>query len=221
MTKKKKVNNNVYGWHSGIVSVTEDALINPSYDRIFVLAQAMYEGYSIEKIHSLTQIDCWFLHKLKNISDFERKLMQLHSKNSLTRSDLLEAKKLGFSDRQIAKYIRSTAHIVRNLRINMNIIPCVKQIDTVAAEFPASNNYLYLTYNGTQDDIERDSGGIVVLGSGAYCIGSSVEFDWCAVNCIKTLSKLGKKTIMINYNPETVIFFVNIITIITIIAGNM
>ncbi|MBI5635941.1 carbamoyl-phosphate synthase (glutamine-hydrolyzing) large subunit, partial [Candidatus Micrarchaeota archaeon] len=180
----------------------EGELKNPSDDRVFCIPQAIKAGYSVEKIHALTKIDSWFLHKIKNVVDVESKLKADFGKNNI-----LEAKQHGFSDRQIARIVGKTDLEVMELRRTLGIHPCVKQIDSLAAEFPAQTNYLYLTYNGTQDDVEFGAGGgkqVMVLGSGTYRIGSSVEFDWCCVNSVNSLKSLGFKTIMVNYNPETV-----------------
>lgn len=168
--------------------------------RFFAIAKALKNGYSIQDLNEITKIDPWFLKKFKNIVDFER----IISKSRLEKDILLKAKKLGFSDSQIAKLKGKKEKEIRALRKKFNIIPSVKQIDTLSAEYPARTNYLYLTYNEEGDDIDFGKRGIVIIGSGPYRIGSSVEFDWCAVNCAKTLSKMGKRTIMINSNPETV-----------------
>ncbi len=168
--------------------------------RFFAIAKALKNGYSIEEINEITKIDPWFLNKFKNIVEFEK----LISRSKLGREILLEAKRLGFSDSRIAKLKGKKENEIRTLRKKFGIIPCVKQIDTLSAEYPAKTNYLYLTYNEEGDDIEYKEKGIIIIGSGPYRIGSSVEFDWCAVNCVKTLSKMGKRTIMINSNPETV-----------------
>lgn len=178
----------------------EDELQNPSENRIFAIAEAFNQSYSVDKIYELTKIDKWFLHKLKNIHTARKEL----EKSNLLHGNLRKAKQLGFSDKQIGM-IKNMAEIeVRNLRKKFNITPVVKQIDTLAAEFPAQTNYLYMTYNGDEDDVNFNDHGIMVLGSGAYRIGSSVEFDWCGVSCTRTLRKLSYKTIMVNYNPETV-----------------
>eukprot|EP01124_Arcella_intermedia_P028723 TRINITY_DN5904_c0_g1_i1.p1 TRINITY_DN5904_c0_g1~~TRINITY_DN5904_c0_g1_i1.p1 ORF type:complete len:2148 (+),score=473.24 TRINITY_DN5904_c0_g1_i1:212-6655(+) len=185
----------------------EEKLSNASHDRIFIIASALSKGLTVDQIHKYTKIDRWFLYKLQNIYQFERKLKnEIKSTHNLTQQIVLEAKQLGFSDNQIARCLNNTELVVRHLRKQFNVLPVVKQIDTVSAEFPAKNNYLYMTYNGTENDIPESSVSqpIMVLGSGAYCIGSSVEFDWCAVSCIRTLSDLGYSTIMVNYNPETV-----------------
>lgn len=180
-------------------------LSEPTDKRIFAIAEALKKGYSIDKIHQLTKITKWFLYKMKNIVETEEKLRNLKSLNDLDSKLLKEAKQNGFSDYQIAQLVNSDEISVRNYRKSLNVIPVVKQIDTMAAEYPAQTNYLYLTYHGSEDDIplgEKDQ--IVVLGSGPYRIGSSVEFDWCCVNAATQVNKSGYKSIMINYNPETV-----------------
>jgi carbamoyl-phosphate synthase large subunit len=189
-------------------------LAEPTDKRIFVIAKAISEGYSIEKIHELTKIDNWFLYKLKNIFDIESKISGFNNLNELPKDILLRAKQFGFSDFQIARSVFNSEDKdieldlmkVRNFRIENKITPFVKQIDTLAAEYPAQTNYLYLTYNGTEHDIEfeKDENSVVVLGSGAYRIGSSVEFDWCSVNAINAIKKNKLRSVMINYNPETV-----------------
>lgn len=168
--------------------------------RFFAIAKAIKDGYSIEKLNETTKIDPWFLEKFKNIVKFE----EIIASSKLGRDVLLKAKKLGFSDAQIAKLKGKRENEIRGLRKKFGIIPYVKRIDTLSAEYPARTNYLYLTYNEKGDDTDFEKRGIVIIGSGPYRIGSSVEFDWCAVNCVKTLSRMGKRTIMINSNPETV-----------------
>ena len=193
----------------------DKALREPTDKRIFVLSQALLSGYSIERIYELTKIDKWFLHKLNNIIETYKNLKNVNSLDELSVDLLKLAKEQGFTDFQIARAIDSSiagskAHAaslaVRQLRKSLNIVPVVKQIDTLAAEYPAQTNYLYMTYNGSSNDIqyENDNKSIVVLGSGAYRIGSSVEFDWCSVNALLTVKKQGYRSIMINYNPETV-----------------
>ena len=184
-------------------------LSEPTDKRIFAIAEALRQGYSVDKIHQLTKITKWFLYKMKNIVESEQKLRNLRgSKNlegCLTEEIMREAKQNGFSDLQIAQLVNSDEMTVRNYRKSLGVLPVVKQIDTMAAEFPAQTNYLYLTYHGVEDDIqlgEKDQ--IVVLGSGPYRIGSSVEFDWCCVNAATQVNKSGYKSIMINCNPETV-----------------
>ncbi len=179
-------------------------LSEPTDKRIFAIASSLQQGYSVDRIHELTKISKWFLFKMKNIIDAEKIL----TGKTLPQVDydlLKVAKQKGFSDNQIAMLTNSSEMEVRNLRKKWNITPSIKQIDTLAAEYPAQTNYLYLTYNGNEDDIKTsDANQIIVLGSGAYRIGSSVEFDWCCVNAVMTLSELEYKTIMINCNPETV-----------------
>ena len=181
----------------------DDELQTPSDQRMFAIANAMHQGYSVDKIWEMTQIDKWFLHRLKGLSDFA-KYMSKYSLTSITPTLIRQAKQLGFSDRQLARYWNSNELAVRRLRTENGVQPVVKQIDTVAAEFPAYTNYLYLTYNGSESDIDFADQGIMVLGSGVYRIGSSVEFDWCSVRAIRTLRQQGYKTVMVNYNPETV-----------------
>jgi carbamoyl-phosphate synthase large subunit len=172
--------------------------------RLFAIAHAMLnEGYTVDRLHDLTKIDKWFLHKLDNIVEVHRQIKA--SKLEDISADLMRtAKKTGFSDPQIADLIGSTEDEVRAARKALGVTPFVKRIDTLAAEFPAHTNYLYTTYNATSHDLEFNDEGTMVLGSGVYRIGSSVEFDWCAVTCARAVRDLGKKTIMINYNPETV-----------------
>ena len=178
-------------------------LVNPTDRRIFAIANAMAAGYSVERIHELSNIDRWFLTKLAGIIDAAAALE--HSGAAQLPAALLRhAKQLGFSDRQIARCAASAELAVRRRRQELGITPFVKQIDTVAAEFPAHTNYLYTTYNAVEHDISFEDQGVMVLGSGVYRIGSSVEFDWCAVRAIRTLREHGYKTVMVNYNPETV-----------------
>ena len=181
----------------------DQELQTPSDQRLFAIANAMHAGYSAEKVWEMTQIDKWFLKKLKKLSDFG-KFMSTFTTATIKSGLLLQAKQLGFSDRQLAKFWGSNELAVRRLRVEAGIVPFVKQIDTVAAEFPAFTNYLYLTYNGVEHDISFEDHGIMVLGSGVYRIGSSVEFDWCSVRAIRTLREHSFKTVMVNYNPETV-----------------
>ena len=192
----------------------EKELAEPTDMRIFVIADALKKGWNVEQINRLTRIDSWFLYKLQNIVHLEEKLGAYQSLEELPDDLLREAKLQGFSDFQLARIILKTDpdHIehrmldVRRHRIERNIVPVVKQIDTLAAEYPAQTNYLYLTYSGASHDIpfEHDNRSVVVLGSGAYRIGSSVEFDWCSVSALNTVKKRGFRSIMINYNPETV-----------------
>ncbi|KAH8764396.1 hypothetical protein F5883DRAFT_645917 [Diaporthe sp. PMI_573] len=183
----------------------DDELQTPSDQRLFAIANAMHAGYTVDKIWELTKIDKWFLNKLKGLSNFSKDMAQYNTGDIASNPNiLLQAKRLGFSDRQLAKFWNSNELAVRRLREEAGIMPFVKQIDTVAAEFPAMTNYLYLTYNATQHDVNFDEHGVMVLGSGVYRIGSSVEFDWCSVRAIRTLREAGFKTMMVNYNPETV-----------------
>ncbi|KAH9275843.1 carbamoyl-phosphate synthase, large subunit [Batrachochytrium salamandrivorans] len=181
----------------------DEELKNPSDQRLFAIANALHKGYTVDRIWELTRIDKWFLNKLKSIVDMDKALCAF-TPNTITDPYLRCAKQIGFSDRQIAKAISTTELGVRKIRKERGITPFVKQIDTVAAEFPCYTNYLYTTYNASEHDVTFEDKGVMVLGSGVYRIGSSVEFDWCAVRCIRTLRELGYKTVMVNYNPETV-----------------
>jgi carbamoyl-phosphate synthase large subunit len=182
----------------------DEAIKIPTDKRMFAIATALKKDYSIENLNQLSRIDGWFLSKMKNIIDME-KVLKGRKKVDMNKEILLTAKKQGFSDKQIAKYIKSDEGEIRALRKKRGIIPFVKQIDTLAAEYPARTNYLYLTYHASEDDLSfEDDNQIVVLGGGPYRIGSSVEFDWCCVNSVMTLNRLGYQTIMINCNPETV-----------------
>jgi len=182
----------------------EDELKNPTDERVFAITEAIKQGYSIDKIHELSKIDKWFLHKIENIVRTEKQLKK-DNIETIEKDILHKAKTRGFSDKQIAIALGCNEIDVRKSREKWNIIPCVKQIDTLGAEYPAKTNYLYLTYNGNEDDVEfKAKKSAIVLGSGSYRIGSSVEFDWCCVNAVITLRKLGYNTIMANYNPETV-----------------
>ncbi|SCV01857.1 LAMI_0G14202g1_1 [Lachancea mirantina] len=180
-------------------------LTHPSDMRIFAIANAFSKlDYSVEKVWSMTNIDKWFLNKLYDLIQFVRKIESYSVKENLPFALLKQAKQLGFDDRQIAKFLNSNEVAIRRLRKEHGIVPFVKQIDTVAAEFPAHTNYLYMTYNAAAHDLDFNDHGVMVLGSGVYRIGSSVEFDWCAVTAVRTLRKNNIKTIMVNYNPETV-----------------
>ncbi|KAI8812033.1 hypothetical protein BJ742DRAFT_794599 [Cladochytrium replicatum] len=210
------------------------ALQNPTDRRLFAIGNAMIDkGYTVDQVHELTKVDKWFLHKLENIVNTRKALEQVKGPDvpketfepnpvdaeslppvPTTKYDLETstipvelmklAKKSGFSDKQIARYSKSSELAIRSLRQRNGIVPYVKRIDTLAAEFPAQTNYLYMTYNATTHDVEFQDHGIMVLGSGVYRIGSSVEFDWCGVTAVRALRKLGHQTVMINYNPETV-----------------
>ncbi|XP_012543292.1 CAD protein [Monomorium pharaonis] len=199
----RMVNENVNGFDPYVKSPNDEELEKPTDKRMFVLAASIKAGYSIDRLYKLTKIDRWFLEKMKNIIDYYVLLENVdHTK--LTSNLLLGAKQNGFSDKQIAAIVKSSELAVRIQRQENKIRPMVKQIDTVAAEWPANTNYLYLTYNGTTHDVEFPGGYTMVIGSGVYRIGSSVEFDWCAVSCLRELRNLERKTIMVNYNPETV-----------------
>ena len=191
------------------------ALREPTDKRVFIISKAMHKGYTIDQIHELTKIDKWFLEKLKHIIDIDEALQRCTSVNVLDKELLRTAKVYGFTDFQIARAVglekemgnmHKASLVVRNLRKSYGILPVVKQIDTLAAEYPAQTNYLYLTYSGVASDIrfDNDRRSIVVLGSGAYRIGSSVEFDWCGVQALNTIRREGYRSVMINYNPETV-----------------
>jgi len=189
----------------------EDQLQHPSHNRILYIAKAFDMGYSIEDIFRLTSIDRWFLSKLFRIHQMKQVIIE--SNISFSEDDryllpikqsIIKAKKIGFSDRFLSKLLSYPLNTIKNFRYKYKILPVIKQIDTTGAEFPAETNYLYLTYNGDYHDVSFDKCGTIVLGCGSYRIGSSVEFDWCAVNCINTLRKSKKYTIIINYNPETV-----------------
>ena len=193
----------------------DKALKAPTDTRVFAISQALHAGYTIEQIHALTKIDCWFLDKLQSIVRTSKRLGEVAAIDKLPYELLLRAKRQGFSDFQIARFVLADKGVkagdkealaVRSQRKQQGIIPVVKQIDTLAAEYPAETNYLYLTYSGTHSDInyEGDGRSVVVLGSGAYRIGSSVEFDWCGVNALQTIREQGYRSVMINYNPETV-----------------
>ena len=192
----------------------DEELSNPTDLRIFAIAQALEEGYTIERIEELTKIDPWFIERMKNIVDYKHKLSEYNTLEEIPAEVLREAKVLGFSDFQIGRFVLKTKDTnmekevlaVRTLRKKLNILPAVKRIPTVASEHPDLTNYLYMTYAVEGYDINyyKNEKSVIVLGSGAYRIGSSVEFDWCSVNAINTARKLGYKSIMINYNPETV-----------------
>jgi carbamoyl-phosphate synthase large subunit len=190
------------------------ALREPTDKRVFVISKAMHKGYTVDQIHDLTKIDKWFLEKLKHIIDIDEEMKKCNI-NTIGQDLLRSAKVYGFTDFQIARAVgleqelgnmHKAALLVRNKRKSYGILPVVKQIDTLAAEYPAQTNYLYVTYAGVKSDItfENDHRSIIVLGSGAYRIGSSVEFDWCGVQALNTIRKEGWRSVMINYNPETV-----------------
>lgn len=198
-----------------VISDVEAALKEPTDKRIFVISKAMHKGYTIDQIHELTKIDKWFLQKLKHIIDIDEQLKRCTSINVMDKELLRSAKIYGFTDFQIARALQldkeicnmhKAALMVRSLRKSFGIFPVVKQIDTLAAEYPAQTNYLYVTYAGIKSDVQfrTDKRSVIVLGSGAYRIGSSVEFDWCGVQALNTIHREGYQSIMINYNPETV-----------------
>jgi carbamoyl-phosphate synthase large subunit len=196
------------------------ALETPTDRRIFAVYAALAEGWSVDKIHKMTRIDRWFLSKLARVLDCEREILRAsgaaaaageggaargeRSAAGLDRELLAEAKRLGFSDSRIGQLVGSSEEAIRALREGLGIRPAFKRIDTLAAEYPARTNYLYATYTGTESDVESSDSGVVVIGSGAYRIGSSVEFDWCCVNAVQTARAVGKTSIMVNCNPETV-----------------
>ncbi|HUX94495.1 MAG TPA: carbamoyl-phosphate synthase (glutamine-hydrolyzing) large subunit [Bacteroidales bacterium] len=192
----------------------ERELSEPTDMRIFSIAEALEKGMSVDKIYDLTKIDKWFLFKLRNIVNIKNEICMYESFESMPHELLAHAKINGFSDFQIARHVLKSGPAsinddlmkLRRYRKSIGIVPYIKQIDTLAAEYPAITNYLYLTYSGTEHDIicENDKKSVIVLGSGAYRIGSSVEFDWCSVNAIETIKKEGLRSVMINYNPETV-----------------
>ncbi len=192
----------------------EKELSDPTDMRIFSIAEAFEKGFSVDRIHELSRIDKWFLYKLKNITATRDEMLRFNRLDELPNDLLHRAKVYGFSDFQIARYVIKSAPEkieqdllkVRKHRISHGVIPYVKQIDTLAAEYPAVTNYLYMTYSGNEHDIwyENDKRSVIVLGSGAYRIGSSVEFDWCSVNAVDTIREEGFRSVMINYNPETV-----------------
>ena len=191
----------------------DEALKEPTDNRIFVISKAMRAGYTVDQIHALTKIDKWFLYKLAHIVETFHEMHQYDNCESMPLELLRTAKKQGFSDFQIGRALykdkidnEDAQNLVRSFRKKHGIVPCVKQIDTLAAEFPAATNYLYLTYNGSYNDVNylHDHKSVIVLGSGAYRIGSSVEFDWCSVNALQTIRNEGYRGVMINYNPETV-----------------
>ena len=197
--------------HDGIVATRrvdsdrpEEMLARPDSERIFAIPEAMRNGLSVAQIHELTHIDPWFLHCISGLVEIEDRL-RIYRGGPCPKWLVVEAKRAGFSDRQIARILKLEEKIVRRQRENMGIHPVVRQIDTLAAEYPAQTNYLYLTFNGEEDDVQAEEGkSVLILGSGPYRIGSSVEFDWCCVNASYTLRKLGYRSILLNCNPETV-----------------
>ena len=197
-----------------VIADVDKALREPTDKRIFIISKAMHTGYTVDQLHELTKIDKWFLQKLQNIMDTSWELHDCDGCSPSFAALLRKAKRQGFSDFQIARAVgwetetggEAAALHIRELRKRLGILPVVKQIDTLAAEYPAQTNYLYLTYNGTENDVDYpdDKQSVVVLGSGAYRIGSSVEFDWCGVQALNTIRQAGWRSVMINYNPETV-----------------
>ncbi|KAH9485484.1 Carbamoyl-phosphate synthase arginine-specific large chain [Psilocybe cubensis] len=191
-----------------VVITPEDldrALTKPTDMRLFAIAYAMYrKGYTVDHLHDLTKIDKWYLYKIDNIVQTRHALTAAGTIENIDHELMIRAKKMGFADSQIAACVGTTEDIVRAHRKSLGITPFVKRIDTLAAEYPAHTNYLYTTYNASEHDVDFEEHGTMVLGSGVYRIGSSVEFDWCAVTCARKLRDMGKRTIMINYNPETV-----------------
>lgn len=203
------------GNHDINIDDIKSALLNPTDLRIFIISEAFRQGWSVEDIFKYTRIDRWFLNKLSNIFEIEGELSNYNKIEQVNFELLLQTKRLGYSDFQIARIVTKNENIgrtdneiieVRDYRKSLGIIPYAKQIDTLAAEHPAKTNYLYLTYHGNEHDVDfaHDDKSVIVLGSGAYRIGSSVEFDWSAVNALETVNKLGYRSVMINYNPETV-----------------
>ena len=192
----------------------DEELVNPTDSRIFAIAGAFDKGYSVEKIHELTKIDHWFLQRLENIHLLKEELSKLDKETDISEGLLRKAKQYGFSDFQIGRLTVKNTSLshhekmlkVRDYRKKLGVLPCVKQIDTLAGEYPAMTNYLYVTYNGSENDVkyEYDGRSVIVLGSVAYRIGSSVEFDWCGVSALNTIRKAAYRSVMINYNPETV-----------------
>lgn len=187
--------------NAALMSIDSE-LQTPSDQRMFAIANAMHNGYSVDKIWEMTKIDKWFLSRLKGLSDFI-KLQQKQNVYNTPFHEFRRAKELGFSDKQLSTFWGTNEQTVRKARLDAGITPVVKQIDTVAAEFPAFTNYLYLTYNGTESDIDFNDQGVMVLGSGVYRIGSSVEFDWCSVRTVRTLRESGYKTVMVNVSTTS------------------
>lgn len=212
----RMVGQGMHGFVGNKVKVkdVDEELMNPTDARIFAIAAAFDKGYSVDKIHDMTKIDRWFLERLQNIHLLKNELDKYTTVSGLSVAMLKQAKQMGFSDFQIGRLTVKDDNLkahqkmlaVREYRKGHGIVPCIKQIDTLAGEYPAMTNYLYVTYNGTENDIayEHDGRSVIVLGSGAYRIGSSVEFDWCGVSAINTIKKAGLRSVMINYNPETV-----------------
>lgn len=201
--KALRMTNMSDGFEPNVILNNEKELVDGTYDRIYGIATELYKGVSVDKLYEYTKIDKWFLYRFKNIIDTRR---ELESNVQLGKELLYKSKKLGYSDSQIGKCCKSTEIVIRNMRKQYNFNPCIKQIDTVSGEFPCYTNYLYLTYNGDSNDITRDKNkdSVMILGSGVYKIGSSVEFDWCIVNSMRRLRELKYEVVIINCNPETV-----------------
>ena len=205
----RMANGHRIGFQPGEIPATKEHLEKPSYERIFALATALYdETFTLDELNKITHIDYWFLYKMQKIINYQKYLENSNiTSHNLSYDDLHKAKLLGFSDKQISRFTESTEMVIRQKRKSFQLTPWVKRIDTVAAEFPCTTNYLYTTYHAMCHDINYEDAyekSIIVLGSGVYKIGSSVEFDWCAVNCLQELRKQGEKVVMINCNPETV-----------------
>lgn len=200
----RQVDPNFLGFEGGKFEDLDEVLKNPTDRRWLAVGQAMlHENYSVDRVNELTKIDKWFLYKLQNIVNSRDELLEIGSLFGIQKELMMKVKKQGFSDKQIAQCVGSTEDDVRARRKGFGVRPWVKKIDTLAAEFPADTNYLYTTYNASSHDVTFDDHGTIILGSGVYRIGSSVEFDWCAVNATLAMRDMGKKTVMINYNPET------------------
>ena len=212
----RMIGQGMHGFVGNVLKIKDidEELVNPTDSRIFAIAGAFDKGYSVEKIHELTKIDHWFLQRLENIHLLKEELSKFDKETNVSESLLRKAKQYGFSDFQIGRLTVKNTSLshhekmlkVRDYRKKLGVLPCVKQIDTLAGEYPAMTNYLYVTYNGFENDVkyEHDGCSVIVLGSGAYRIGSSVEFDWCGVSALNTIRKVGYRSVMINYNPETV-----------------
>ena len=212
----RMIGQGMHGFVGNVLKIKDidEELVNPTDSRIFAIAGAFDKGYSVDKIHELTKIDHWFLQRLENIHLLKEELSKFDKETDVSESLLRKAKQYGFSDFQIGRLTVKNTSLshhekmlkVRDYRKKLGVLPCVKQIDTLAGEYPAMTNYLYVTYNGSENDVkyEHDGCSVIVLGSGAYRIGSSVEFDWCGVSALNTIRKVGYRSVMINYNPETV-----------------
>ena len=176
----------------------------PTDQRLFAVQAAFERGVPLETVHDLTRIDRWFLSKMRRIARLRAAMEGMSDVGDLDLRALRKVKQAGFSDDQVAHYTNCLPDRARRHRLSLNLRPVVKQIDTLGAEFPACTNYLYMTYHGTQSDVEPEDRGVMVLGCGAYCIGSSVEFDWSAVSCVRQCRASGYRAVVVNYNPETV-----------------